>query len=360
MPKNVALALVVLLISYLSATAEIRVAIVGPLTGDFASYGTEIQQGAQLAVDELNKRTGAEHVTLIAEDACLPATTVSAANKLTNIDHIDAVVGGYCVVGMIPMVPKFEAAHVIAFHSSAVPSSLLDAGEYIFSTNVSINNEAGQAAAYARLTLGVRTAAIMYVNTQWGEEYRDGFKKRFEELGGKVVSEIDLPIASADYRSELLRVKAAKPNLVFIAHVGPTIGNVLKQARTLGISLPVIGPHEAAEPIVAQTGGKAAEGLTVFAPALPKTAARAEFENAFSARFKRAPGLLASNAFDATHLAVSALRSCKDHDGACAKEIIYRTKDYAGVSGTFSVTEQGGTQKPFVRKVLVNGAFVEQ
>lgn len=360
MPKNISLVLVVLLLSCVSATAEIRVAIVGPLTGDFASYGTEIQQGAQLAVDELNRSAGGEHVTLIAEDACLPAATVSAANKLINVDHINAVVGGYCVVGMIPMVPKFEAAHVIAFHSSAVPSALLDAGEYIFSTNVSINNEVAQAAGYARQTLGVKTAAIMYVNTQWGEEYRNGFKKRFEELGGKIVSEIDLPIASADYRSELMRVKTAKPDLIFIAHVGPTIGNVLKQGRTLGISLPVIGPHEAAEPIVAATGGKAAEGLTVFAPALPKTAARAEFENAFRAQFQRAPGLLASNAFDATHLAINALRSCKVHDGACAKQLIYRTKDYPGVSGTFSITEQGGTQKSFIRKVLVNGTFVEQ
>ncbi|WKZ56600.1 MAG: ABC transporter substrate-binding protein [Bdellovibrionota bacterium] len=340
------------------AQAEIRVGIVAPLSGDFASYGSEIERGASLAIEELQQQNGVK-VQLVAEDACLPAAAVAAAKKLLQLDKIDALVGSYCVIGMVPMAPHFETAKVIAFHSSAVADEILDAGEYIFTTNVTIDDEAKVAAEYARKTLGADRAAILFVTSQWGQNYNDSFARHFKDLGGTVVSSSESSVGTNDFRAELTRAAAGKPEVLFSAHVGPMMGSVLKQARSLGMKQTILAPHEAAEPVVIQSAGGAAEGLTVFAPRLPRDGRGVErFTSSFEKRFGYKPGILAANAYDATHLAVEAITACGP-DRQCVRDRIYKTKEYHGMSGVFSITAAGGTVKPFSRLTVDAGVFRE-
>ena len=225
--------------------SELKLAVVAPVSGNWGSYGSEIVRGAQLAIDDLREQFGPLHFQV--EDACLAADTVKAATKLIDIDQIKAVVGSYCVVGMIPMAGILERHKVIAFHSSAVADEILSAGDYVFTTNVTIANEAKALARYAYTDLGARRAAIMFLLTQWGQNYSKYFADEFTSLGGTVVATYENPIGSADFRTELLKISSLKPDVLFFPHVGAELGTALVQSLQAGLKVPVLGPHEAEE-----------------------------------------------------------------------------------------------------------------
>ena len=87
-----------------NSPGAIRLGMVAPLTGDFAAYGQDIRRGIELALDSDELKSVPEHITVTYENACLPAQAVVAAKKMVEVDRIQAVVGSYCVIGMVPMV----------------------------------------------------------------------------------------------------------------------------------------------------------------------------------------------------------------------------------------------------------------
>ena len=168
---------------------EIKIAVVAPVTGDYGFYGNEIVRGAQLAINKLTASDSNLKIKLLVEDACLPADTIKSAHKLLNIEKIDAIVGSYCVIGMVPMAALTEKKQIIAFHTSAVADPILNAGEYTFTTNVAIKDEAQKLAEYAYNKLGARKVSILWLLTQWGDDYQKYFSERFKELGGTINNE---------------------------------------------------------------------------------------------------------------------------------------------------------------------------
>lgn len=338
-----------------SIPPEIRIAVVSPTTGNWGPYGTEIVRGAMLAVEDLQGPKGP--IKLLVEDACLPADTVRSIHKLIDIDDIKGVVGSYCVVGTVPMAAITEKKHILAFHTSAVADPILNAGDYTFTTNITIRDEAKSLAELAYNTFGYRKAAVLYLLTQWGDDYQKYFIDRFKELGGTVVISLENPIGTSDFRTELTKIKTAKPDMIFMAHVGAELATALKQARQINLSVPVLGAHEVEEQGVLDLAGSASEGLTFLSPTLPTSGNKVlNFRTAFRAKYGTEPGILATNGYDATNLVVNSLRECK-LSTECAKDKIYAVKDYAGMSGVFSITPEGGTVKTFIRKTVKNGKF---
>jgi branched-chain amino acid transport system substrate-binding protein len=338
-------------------SAPLRLGMISPLTGDYAVYGQHIKRGVELAQEDLASK-GVE-TEIYYEDACLPAQAVGAINKLTSLNKIDALVGSYCVVGMIPSVSILEKARVIAFHTSVVPQEMLDSGQYVFSTNARIGDEATKLAEYAFNELSARKAAILYLTTQWGEEYQQYFVKRFTELGGAIIDIETSLIGVNDFRSELTRIKSRNPDVVFLAHVGVNLANALKQASQLGFKTPFVTVNEAEEQEVIASAKNYAEGIKFFAPEpITETEEMKKFDTEFRQRFNRDTHPLSRHAYDATMLAGSVLAACR-HDYECADKKLYAIKDYSGATGKFSIQTDGGTMREFVLKTIKDGHFVK-
>lgn len=260
---------------------------------------------------------------------------------------------------MPPMAPTIEKNKIIAFHTASASDSILNAGDFIFATNIKVQNEARHVAEYAFNNLRARTASVLYVTTDFGQDYKKYFTERFAELGGKILSSDTNSPGSNDFRTELTRVKAKNPDVVFAAHLGPTLGILLKQARSLGVNTQVLGVYEAEDPSVLETAGKSAEGLQFFVPEpILVTDKIQQFQKEFNARYGHAARILASNAYDATKLLVEALSQCK-LDSECTKLKLYNLSNYDGVSGKFSIAKDGGTEKDFVLKTVENGNFLK-
>jgi len=337
------------------AQNSFKVGMVAPLSGNFANYGVQIQQGVELAVENL-KVSG---ITLhpVYEDACLPAAAVGAAKKLVTVEGIDALVGTYCVIGMAAMQPVFDSAKIPAFVTGVFPHSSLS-GESTFTTNVAVRDEAFELATYATKNLNLHSAVILYIATQWGEEFEKQFRKRFSESGGKVLESTIVAIDLNDFRSELTRAKSKNPELIFAVHVGPNLGNIIKQARELGLKQPILTTDDGEEESVLKTAGVAAEGLILLSPKPTKDSDDiSEFNTSFEKTYHAIPGILSANAYDATMITGNALQGCKG-DKHCTAEKIRAVKNYSGVSGNFSIRAGDGADKPFKLLTVKDNKFV--
>lgn len=333
----------------------ISLGIVAPLSGDFANYGEHIQRGAELAKEDLKKEN--IDIKLKYEDACLPLDAVKAIQKLIEIDSINGVAASYCVVGTVPMIPVLERMNLIGFHTSVLPNRVLESKK-IFTTNGRIDDEASLAADYAYDNLKARRAAILFLITQWGETYADSFKEKFKSKGGMVVRVESNPIGINDFRSELTRIKQHKPDLIFMVHVGPTLGIALKQARQLGLKQQILTVNESEDISVIEQAREAAEGLTFFAPE-PKqeTAAMKSFREAFVERYAKLPHPLSKHAYDEVKIVSETNAKC-NLSNQCVLDEVAKIKDYDGASGKFSFEADGGVAREFVLKKVKNGQFV--
>lgn len=337
------------------ADTSFRVGVIAPLSGNFATYGQQVQRGVELARRSLES-IGIE-LEVEYEDACVATEGVPAANRLVHFKRISALVGSYCIASMVPNIDVFERQGILAFQASVVPQSLVNR-QSIVSTFPSIKDEARIVADFAYARLGAKTAAILYLETPWGSEFREEFSRHFSASGGVVVSEEGSQIGVTDYRTELLKIKNDRPDILLFVHLGANMGNALKQARAIGLSQQVLGPDEAEQEEVLAVAGDAAEGLLLFVPeAAEETDVVKKFHQAYSEQYQAAPSLLSAHSFDATMITGRALKACKT-DKRCVANYVRSVKDYSGATGMFSILEDGTTKREFVLKQVQNGRFV--
>jgi branched-chain amino acid transport system substrate-binding protein len=161
-------------------------------------------------------------------------------------------------------------------------------------------------------------------------------------------------------RTELVKLRAGDPDALVIVHLASTLGIAIKQARETGHTGQLFGTSDGEEASVIDQGGASAEGLQLLAPEPKEESEQMKmFQKAFVVRYGHEPHPLSRHSYDATMLATTALSECK-MDRECAKERIYRVRDYQGASGSFSINSDGGTSRSFVVKVVRDGRFVRE
>lgn len=336
------------------AESEIKLGMLAPLSGDFASYGNFIKDGVDSAVQKHKNL----NIKVYYEDACFPGPSITAFKKLTSTQKVHAIVGSYCVIGLNSFAPLIDKEKVLVFHSSPIPKNILEKSKFIFSTNIRTSDEAITTANYAIKKLKTRTALITIFDSPWGQGFAKPFKKRFEELGGKVLNTEALPLDSTDFRSILTRYKSKNPDVIYIIDIAHRTGIVMKQARMLGLTSQYLTVDESEEANTLKVAGITAEGTILFAPEPKKMSpAQLAFHKDFQKRYGYPAKSLTTSAFDATNLVINSLIACK-LGTICAKDTLYNVKDYKGLSGKISIEADGGTRKNLVRKVVENGKFV--
>jgi branched-chain amino acid transport system substrate-binding protein len=338
-----------------AAMTPVKVGFIAPLTGNFQSYGKMIQEGVELAKEEF----AAEGISIevIGEDGCLPHEAVAAARKLVEIDRISALAANYCVIALPPIAPIFGSKGIPVFQTSVTPRSVLEVNDSVLTTNASIESEASRLAHYAKEELSADRAAILFLQTQWGETFATAFRQDFEKLGGAITTAESHPIGTYDFRTALTRLKSGQPDVIFLAHIGPMLGTAAKQARELGIGQQLLSTDESEDYAVIEAGGESVANLHYFSPGMDNVSSESRsFIERYKIRFGRNPGVLAANAYDSTRIAVRAVIKCKS-DKHCIRDVIFRTKNFKGASGEFSLLADKSAQREFVLKKIANGRF---
>ncbi|AKM77989.1 MAG: Amino acid/amide ABC transporter substrate-binding protein, HAAT family [Candidatus Wolfebacteria bacterium GW2011_GWB2_46_69] len=238
-------------------SGQIKVGAILPLSGDLAALGEEVKRGIELAAEDA-KMEGANVAVIYEDDRYTPAMDVSAANKLINVDKVDAAMTMF-VEEAKPMAPVFNTSKtpLVALWDS---NEFIKSNEYLFSNGFSTERAGEAMAEYAYDKLGMRTAAIIGHIDPWAEIISDAFNKKFEALGGKVVYNERFNVDVTDYKTAIAKIKQANLDGVYFPLMPMNNAKFLMQAKQLGLHKTLLTGDTLIQDVIIETG-IAADGV---------------------------------------------------------------------------------------------------
>ena len=346
-----------------SATGPLVIGTVGALTGPEAHFGSESQNGAQLAVEEANAAGGVQGRQLVIrsyDSQSRPEEAVNAMTRLVTQDGALFVVGENQSSLSLAMAPAAAAGEVpMISPSSTNPRVTSEGGPYVFRVCFTDTFQGQLLARYARETLKAeRVAMLVDQKSDYALGLAKVFATRFGALGGKIVADEAYAKGDTDFRSQLTRAKAAQPELLFIPGYYSDVGPMARQARELGMRATLLGGDgwDSGERL-GQLGGSAVEGAqysTHFAPDNPGGRVQ-DFIARYKARFGHVPDALGALGYDAARVGIDALRRSSGVGGPALREQIARTRDFDGVTGRITLGPDRDAVKPAIIVKLVKG-----
>lgn len=248
------------------AHAEIVIGLIAPLTGPVAAYGEQVKNGAQVAVDEINKKGGilGEQVVLkLADDAGEPKQGVSAANQLV-AEGIRFVVGPVTSGVAIPASDVFAENGILMVTPTATAPDLTNRGlTNILRTCGRDDQQAEVAAAYVIKNLKDKRVAVINDKGAYGKGLADSFKKTVNAGGVTEVFDDALTPGEKDLSALVSRLKAEKVDVVYFGGYHPEAGLLVRQIKDAGAQITVIGGDGLSNSEFWNIGSEAAAG-TVF------------------------------------------------------------------------------------------------
>ncbi len=335
----------------------IKIGAILPLTGPNAQWGVPPQKGAELAIEEINRKRGVKrkNFVLVAEDTrCEPKEGVSAFNKLL-AQNIKIVLGGVCSSVTLAAAPIAERNKILLISPASTNPKITQAGDFIFRV---IPSDALRGKVFAEYLFSkkIRNVAMLYINNEGGVGNKNAFAKRFTELGGKIVDEESYGQESTDMRTQLSKIATSKAEaVVIVSYLGDT-PLIMKQAKELGLSLPLYFQTEAVEdPNVLRVAGDAAEGVIYILPAPAEGKRPNEFVQKYEKIYGKKPELFAAESYDIICLIAKAIKETGKSDPITIKDYLYTVKNYQGASGLITFDKNGDVLKPMAIKTIRKG-----
>jgi branched-chain amino acid transport system substrate-binding protein len=358
-----------LMAGMVSAAEPIKIGLMAPLTGSWASEGTDMQQIVELLAEQVNAEGGllGKEVEIIAEDdGGDPKTAALAAQRLST-QGIVAVVGTYgsSITEASQMIYDEEQIIQVANGSTAV--RLTEKGlEYFFRTSPR-DDEQGRVAAQTIEGMGYQNVAILHDNTTYSKGLADEAKALLEGNVDIVFYDALTP-GESDYSAILTKMKAAEPDVVFFTGYYPEAGLLLRQKKEMGWDVQFIGGDATNNPdLVKIAGADAAAGFYFLSPPvpqdLPSEKAKA-FLAAFQEKYDSLPGSIwAVLSGDGFLVIVEAIQATESTDPDMLADFLHNDlQEFQGLTGTISFNEKGDRVGEVYRvyKVGADGAFILQ
>ena len=228
-----------------------------------AEHGIPCRRGVEMAVAEVNKAGGinGQKVDLITEDEKdSPAASVNAVQKLINVDKVIAMVGPMTSGDVMAAVKIADEAKVVVITPTATTPQLSGAAAYVYRGCSRIDTQAKVLTDYVAKNWKPKTVAILFSNEPYGKGCEKFFREEFEKHGVKVVATESFMRGARDFKSELTKIKAANPDILFIPGYTPETAPAAAQARQLGMNQKILGVYGDMDPVYIELAGKAAEG----------------------------------------------------------------------------------------------------
>ena len=326
------------------SASEIKIGFIGPLTGDYANYGTLCRQAVEMAIDECNAKGGinGSTVKLVAEDSeGDPNKALAAMEKLANTDKVCAVVGPVLTGEAFSVGPVACELGVLAVTPSASHKDVTNQGDYIFRTTPSDGLQGEVAGKYWAQVLGYTKIATLYAKNDYSQGLAEGMKESFEAEGGKIVAEETFMVGDKDFKTQLTKLKNTDAEAIYIPDYTAEMAQILEQASQLGVNKPFLSGDGFLSEEIYQLAGEYTDGVVYTASAqLEETSLVKEFRDAYTAKWKIGPDSFATNSYDATNILLSVIAKVGT-DRKAIRDGFAAVKDYEGVNGTINFAENG-------------------
>ena len=328
----------------------IKVGVNLELSGGVASYGESISAGVKLAADEINKKGGVDgkKIELVEVDNKSDAAeATNGAIKLTSQDKVTAIIGAATSGDTVAQAEIANGNKTVLLSPSGTSPNVTvtDKGklnEYVFRTSFIDPFQGTVAANFAAKELKVKNVAIFADSaSDYAKGLAKSFKETFEAAGGKVVAEEAYVAKDTDFHATLTRIKAKNPEFIFIPGYYEEVGLIVKQARELGITAPLMGADGWDSPTLVKLAGADALNNTYITNHYSSEDPDKKIQ-AFVSTFKEkndgnSPNAFNALGYDSVYLLADAIERAGSTDSTKIKEALEKTKDLSLVTGVVTI-----------------------
>lgn len=341
----------------------VKIAVVGPLTGDFAEYGTGFKNAVELMAGQWNADGGVldkQIEVVFFDDKNSGEEAATIAEKIVSDKDIVAVVGHFASGVCMAASPTYQEAGIVEISPSASHPDYTKEGDFIFRNNTVINVESGVAVDLAVDTIGKKKVGILSVKTDWGTNTAKITKELVEKAGGTVVDHQEVVDGTIDFSPNVSKLNDAGAEVIIVAAMYNTLAPFASQYKAVNPDIELVGFSNAYSQQLINLAKENAENIhfpTIFFHGSEDEAV-GSFVKAYEEKYGSTPSSLTAQAYDSTGILLTAIKNANKVDRAAIKDELYKMT-YPGVTGETKFDENGDAIKVFTNVKVENGKFVE-
>jgi len=320
-----------------------------------------------MAVEEINNKGGllGKKIRLVIEDdQGKPEEAQTVVSRLINRDHVVAVIGENASSRSLAAAPVCQQAKVPMVSPTSTNPKVTEVGDYIFRVCFIDPFQGKVMAKFAANTLKVKQVAILRdIKNDYSVGLAEVFTTDFRKQGGVIVSNESYSEGDSDFSAQLTSIKDKNPDAIFLPGYYTEVGLVARQARKLGITVPLLGGDGWESPKLWEIGGEALNDCYYsnhYSLDDPSPAVQG-FVSSYQKKYNSQPDAVAVLAYDAAGIIAHAISQSKSSEPKRIRDALANTRSYPGISGNITIDANRNALKPAVVLRVKNGKleFVE-
>ena len=354
-----------------SSSKEIKIGLLNEMTGGNATIGTAAANGAKLAIKEINANgglLGKQIKAVVADNKSEPSESANAMTKLLTQDKVVAVTGTFSSSNAIAAASVAEAnktPYLVAGATNpkvTVDEKTKNVKKYIYRVCFIDPFQGTVAANFAAKDLKVKKAAMLVDNSSdYSKGLAEFFEAAFTKEGGTIVANEAYLQKDTDFKATLTKIKSKDMDILYVPGYYEEVGKIVKQAREMGITVPIVGADGWDSPKLGEIASASALNNTYFTNhySVEDTSPKAKaFVEAYTKEYGQKPEALAVLGYDAVYVLADAIKRANSTDAAKIIEALATTKEFPAISGVTTINKTHDADKNAVVIEMKDGKQV--
>ena len=342
---------------------EILIGAVYPITGPYSSAHLPMQQGVELAVEEINnaQHSGVKIRLITADDQSSVAGAVEVFNQLIHQDNVSVILGPGSSTLVQEVFPIAQQNQRVAISPASAASGLSAIGDFVFRTNLTTDVLIPNGVRVTQEKLGYKRVATLFDDIDLFSQTSDTeLRKALTDNGVAILISESFQTDTTDFSAQFTRINASDPDAIFISSTVANVPNILIQGRELGIpfDIPFIVNLSLSKDLV-EAAGNAAEGTITFTSwdRTADTPGNQTFVQNYSTKYGIEPNIWAAQCYAAVYILAKAIEDAQSTNSAVIAAALAEIRDFDTILGPFSFNAVGdGVYDPTVL-IVKDGEF---
>ncbi|MEK7365321.1 MAG: ABC transporter substrate-binding protein [Candidatus Deferrimicrobiota bacterium] len=358
--------------AFAQAAEPLKIGAILSVTGPASFLGAPEAKTLEMLVEETNKKGGVmgRQVQLIVKDSgASPEKAFSFAKQLIEEDKVFAIIGPSTSGETMKIKGVAETGKTILLSCAAAEAIVNPVAKYVFKTPQK-DSDAVIKIFQEMKKMKISRIGVLSSNTGFGNAGKGQIEKLAPEYGITIVANEVYDKAASDLTAEVTKIKAANVQAIVNWSIEPAQAIVIKNARQIGLTIPIFQSHGFGNIKYVEAAGAAAEGVLfpcgrlLVADVLPKNhpqkALLVKYTKDYESRYKEQASTFGGHAYDAYILLLKAIEQAKSTDTEAVRTAIENLKGVVGTGGifNFSPTDHNGLNvDAFEMLTVKNGKF---
>lgn len=347
-----------------SSSEPIVIGQYASLTGATATFGSSTDNGVKMAIDEINAKGGVlgRQLKVVTEDDASDASqAATVVKKLIDQNQPAVILGEVASKRSLAGAPICQAAKIPMVSPASTNPSVTKTGNYIFRACFIDPFQGKVGARFARQNLKAKTAAVL---KDAKEDYSKGlaqfFTEEFVKSGGKIVADESYSGGDTNFRAQLTRIKGLNPDIIFVPGYYSEVPNIAIQARSLGITQPLMGGDgwDSAKLFEISKGALEGSYLSNHYSSDSKEPKVVKFVTDYKKLYNNeTPDVMAVLGYDTTYIIADAIKRAGSTDHDKIRDALAATKNFPAVTGNITIDKDRNAIKPAVVLQVKNNKY---